>query len=184
MRRLVMWNLMTLDGHFEGTKPWDLEFHMTAWGEEMEALGAEQERTTGAVLFGRKTYVGMAKYWSKDVSSTGAFMNTVPKIVFSRTLESADWKNTRLVSSEAADEVERLKREPGKDLFVFGSATLSGSLIARGLFDEYRICIAPILLGAGVPLFKPSAEKRRLKLLDARALKTGAVILRYAPFEE
>ena len=186
MRRLVMWNLQTLDGYFDGARPWDLDWHSTAWGDELEQLSLEQGKAIGTLLFGRATYQGMAGYWTQATGPTADFMNGVPKVVFSHTLDAADWNNTRLVRSDAADEVERLKREPGepgKDIFVFGSASLSDALIRRGLFDEYRICLAPIVLGNGVPLFKPGNDRRRLKLLDSRALATGAIILRYAPFE-
>ncbi|HTE45421.1 MAG TPA: dihydrofolate reductase family protein [Gemmatimonadaceae bacterium] len=183
MRRLIMWNLQTLDGYFDGAKPWDLDWHMSAWGPELEALSLEQEKTVGTLIFGRATYQGMLGYWSKETGPTADFMNNVPKVVFSHTLTEATWNNTRLVRTDAADEIERLKREPGKDIFVFGSAALSDSLIRRGLFDEYRICLVPILLGSGVPLFKPSDHQNKLKLLDARTLATGGVILRYTPLD-
>jgi dihydrofolate reductase len=183
MRRLVMWNLETLDGYFEGARPWDLDWHVTAWGEELEQFSLEQGKLIGTLLFGRATYQGMAEYWTKATGPIADFMNAVPKVVFSRTLRAADWNNTRLVPTDAADEVARLKREPGKDLFVFGSASLSDALIRKRLFDEYRICLAPIVLGSGTPLFKPGNDQVRLKLLDSRALATGGVILRYAPFE-
>jgi dihydrofolate reductase len=182
MRRLVMWNLQTLDGCFEGPRSWDLDFHVTAWGEEMERFSLDQAEEVGTLLFGRTTYQGMADYWSQATGAIADFMNEVPKIVFSSTLARADWKNTRLVQTDAGDEVARLKRESGRDLFVFGSAKLCDSLMRRDLFDEYRIGIAPIVLGRGEPLFKPGAESRRLSLLEARALQTGALILRYAPF--
>jgi dihydrofolate reductase len=181
MRRLIMWNMQTLDGYFDGARPWDLGWHETVWGDELEQLSLEQGKAIGTLLFGRATYQGMADYWTQATGSIAEFMNAVPKVVFSRTLGAAGWNNTRLVRSDAADEVERLKREPGKDIFVFGSASLSDALIRRGLFDEYRICLAPIVLGSGVPLFKPGNDSRRLKLLDTRPLATGGVILRYAP---
>jgi dihydrofolate reductase len=184
MSKLVMWNLQTLDGHFEGAEPWDLEFHNTAWGEELERFSIDQLQEVGALLFGRTTYQGMASYWSTATGEIANLMNTVPKVVFSKTLEAAHWNNTRLVKGDAGEAVAELKREPGKDLFVFGSARLSGSLMRRGLFDEYRLCVAPIVLGGGEPLFKPGGEARKLQLLESRALKTGAVVLRYAPIEE
>jgi dihydrofolate reductase len=183
MRRLIMWNLETLDGYFDGAKPWDLAFHETAWGPELEQLSMEQGKAIGTLLYGRRTYVGMADYWTKETGPIAEWMNAVPKIVFSKTLPEAKWNNTRLVRTDAVEEVRRLKRESGKDLFVFGSAGLSDALVRAGLFDEYRICLAPIVLGTGVPLFKPASESHRLKLLEARPLATGAVILRYAPFE-
>ena len=183
MRKLIMWNLQTLDGCFEGARAWDLGFHDTAWGEELQQLSIDQTKEVGTVLYGRATYQGMAEYWSTATGTTADFMNRVPKVVFSRTLDAATWNNTRLVRDDAAAEVARLKQESGKDLFVFGSAKLCDSLRRSGLFDEYRICIAPIVLGNGAPLFKPGTDVSRLKLLDSRALATGAVILRYAPAE-
>lgn len=183
MRRLIMWNLLTLDGYFDGVRPWDLDWHETVWGDELEQLSLEQGKAIGTLLFGRATYEGMAGYWAKATGPIADFMNAVPKVVFSRTLAAADWNNTRLVRTEAVDEVERLKREPGKDIFLFGSASLADALMRKGLFDEYRICLAPVVLGNGVPLFKPGNDRRRLKLIDSRALATGGMILRYAPFQ-
>lgn len=182
MRRLLMWNLQTLDGYFEGKAPWDLDFHETAWGDELRDFAVRQLRDeVGAVLYGRATYQGMFDYWSKAKGEIADFMNELPKVVFSRTLEAAGWKNTRLVRRDAVDEVEELKRGDGKDLFVFGSAKLSDSLLRQGLFDELRICVAPVVLGTGVPLFKPGSPRQGLALLEARPLATGGIILRYAP---
>ena len=179
MRRLVMWNLQTLDGYFEGKAPWDLEFHEAAWGEELQQFSLDQLKEIGAVLYGRATYEGMASYWAKATGPTADAMNDLPKIVFSRTLDAAPWKNTRLVRGDAADEIAELKRGDGKDLFVFGSAKLSDSLLRRGLFDELRICVAPVVLGTGVPLFKPGSPRQNLALLESRPLATGGIILRY-----
>jgi dihydrofolate reductase len=172
MRELVMWNLMTLDGFFEGTEPWSIDFHDEVWGEELERFSIEQAQSIGALLFGRRTYEGMAKYWQSAAGETADFMNAVPKVVFSRTLASADWANSRLVRKGAAAEV-------GKDLYVFGSAELSATFVRENLFDEYRIGLVPILLGAGNPLFKRAEERTRLALVEAKPLTSGCVILRY-----
>ena len=110
-------------------------------------------------------------------------MNNIRKVVFSRTLEKASWNNTKLVKGNAAEEVAKLKEQNGKDLFIFGSANLSSTLMRHHLIDEYRLCLAPIVLGAGTPLFKASPETMKLKLIEARPLKSGGVILRY-DFEE
>ena len=183
MRRLVMWNLLSLDGCFDGPQQWELDWHVTVWGEELEQFSIDQLREAGALLFGRVTYQGMADYWTTATGEIADFMNSVPKVVFSNTLDAATWNNTRLLRGEAADAVAALMLETGKDLFVFGSAKLCDSLMRRGLFDEYRICLAPIVLGNGSPLFKPGADRRRLTLIDARPLATGGIILRYGPFE-
>ena len=180
MPRLVMWNLQTLDGCFEGNAPWDLEFHETAWGDELRQFSLEQAEEVGTLLFGRATYEGMASHWTTATGPIADFMNDVPKVVFSRTLDAATWKNARLVRRDAADEVAELKRGEGKDLFVFGSAKLCDSLMRRDLFDELRLCVAPVVLGTGVPLFKPGGPRQNLALLQARPLATGGVILRYA----
>jgi dihydrofolate reductase len=183
MRRLVMWNVQTLDGYFEGERPWDLSFHDTVWGDELAQFSNEQAKEVGALLFGRATYQGMADYWTTASDPIADFMNSVPKVVFSNTLDTATWNNTRLVRGNAADAVAALKREDGKDLFVIGSAQLCDSLMRRGLFDEYRICLAPIVLGNGTPLFKPGPDRHHLRLVESRQLATGGVILRYVPFE-
>jgi dihydrofolate reductase len=178
-----MWNMVTLDGFFEGTKSWDIDWHNAGWGDELEQLSLDQLGSADMLLFGRVTYQGMAGFWS---SATGdvAEMNKIPKVVFSRTLDSADWNNTRLVKTDAAAEVARLKQQPGKEFFIFGSADLSSTLMNEGLIDEYRLGVNPILLGGGNPLFKPMPHSLPLKLLEARPLKTGCVILRYEPVTE
>jgi dihydrofolate reductase len=183
MGKVIMWELVTLDGFFEGPKSWDIDWHESVWGEELEQLSRDQLKEAEMLLFGRVTYEGMAGYWptATGEGDIADFMNAVPKVVFSRTLEKAEWNNTRLVKGDAEEEVAKLKEGAGKDLFIFGSAALASTLMARGLVDEYRICLTPLLLGSGNPLFKTSPERQKLKLLEARPLKSGAVILRYEP---
>lgn len=184
MRRLIMWNLVTLDGYFEGPKSWDIDWFDSVWGDELERYSLEQLSFADTLIFGRVTYEGMAGYWSTATGAIADFMNSVSKIVFSRTLENATWNNTRLVKEGVGEEVARLKQQPGKDMFVFGSADLSATLMRQGLFDEYRLCITPVVLGGGNPLFKSSADRLKLELLDARPLKSGGVIIRYRPLEK
>jgi dihydrofolate reductase len=181
MRKVIVWNMMTLDGYFEGPKPWEIDWHEYVWGEELERFSLDQAQEVGTLLFGRKTYEGMAGYWSTATGQIAEFMNGTPKVVLSNTLSAAEWSNTRLVKGSAEEEVSRLKQEPGKDLFIFGSANLAGSLTKHGLIDEYRIGLNPLVLGRGTPMFKPSGERMRLKLLEARPMQSGVVLLRYAP---
>jgi len=176
-----MWNLVTLEGFFEGPKKWDLDWHEYVWGDELEQLSLDQGKTADALLFGRVTYEGMAAYWSSAKGETADWMNSVPKVVFSRTLAKADWNNTRLVRGNAEEEVAALKKASVKNLYVFGSADLSASLMQRDLFDEYRLCVVPVVLGAGTPLFKPSSDRKRMKLRESRQLKTGGVIMYCEP---
>ena len=108
MPDLIMWNLSTLDGYFEGREPWQLEGHDDAWGDELEQFSLDQLHDADALLFGRKTYEGMAAYWQTATGAIADLMNSVAKVVFSNTLTKAEWTNTRLVSGHAEDEVVRL----------------------------------------------------------------------------
>ena len=180
MRRLVVWNAMTLDGYFEGRSPWDLGFHETVWGDELEAFSLEQGKQIGTLLFGRRTYEGMAAHWTAATGATADMMNAVEKAVASRTLKEATWNNTRLLKGDAVEAVRGHKAEAGKDIYVFGSADLLASLLAAGLADEYRVCVAPVVLGEGNPLFKPQDQQIKMRLESARPLKTGGTILTYA----
>jgi len=179
LRKVIMWNLVTLDGFFEGRKSWEIDWHDSVWGEELERFSIEQSKSIGTLLFGRVTYEGMASFWTKEKGEIADFMNSVPKVVFSRTMKSAEWNNSRLVKGNAEEEVAKLKRQPGKDLFIFGSANLSATLTRNGLIDEYRLCLAPVVLGGGNPLFMESPERLKLKLVESRPLKSGGVLLYY-----
>jgi dihydrofolate reductase len=181
MSKLIMWNLTTLDGFFEGTKSWDLNFHQLVWGDELERLSIEQLRTADRLLFGRVTYEGMAAYWQTATGEVAEFMNSLPKVVVSRTLERADWANSKLVKENVAAEIQELKRSGEGNTFVFGGANLSATLMQHDLFDEYRIAIVPVVLGRGKQLFDPDSSRRDMKLLDSRTLSNGCVILRYQP---
>ena len=106
---------------------WDLGFHETVWGDELEAFSLEQGKEIGTLLFGRRTYEGMAGYWSQETGAIADMMNSIDKAVATRTLDEATWNNTRLLKGEAAEAVRALKAEEGKDVYVFGSADLLGS---------------------------------------------------------
>lgn len=182
MRQLIMWDLVTLDGMFEGPKSWDLDWHKYFWGPELEQISIEQLRSADLLLFGRTTYEGMVAFWQTAQGEVADFMNKLPKAVFSRTLARVDWTNTRLIQHDAAKEVLRLKQEGSGNMFIFGSAKLASTLIRHGLIDEYRLCLVPVVLGGGTPLFKPGLDRLRLKLIEARPLDSGCVILRYEPW--
>jgi len=173
-----MWNVVTLDGYFEGEKAWDLDFHGLVWGDELERFVTEQLNTVGGLVFGANTYKGMADYWQKENGEIADGMNSLKKYVCSATLQKADWNNTTIIK-DAVAELPKLKAEDGKDLYVFGSGELSDSLIKAGLFDEYRLCVAPVILGRGKKLFAEGLPRTNLSLLEARPLKSGGVILKY-----
>lgn len=179
MSRLIQWNLITLDGYFEGDAPWELPWHKQVWGPELEQFSIEQLATARGLVFGRKTYEGMAAYWSTATGEIADYMNALPKIVCSRTLESTNWNNTTLLRGDVQAQLARLKEAGDGNLFVFGSANLSQSLMQAGLFDEYRVCFMPVLAGKGRPLFPGGVSAQILRLRETRPLSTGAVILFY-----
>jgi dihydrofolate reductase len=178
MRRLVIWNLVTLDGFYDRPEPWNLDFHMSVWGDELEAFSIEQSREIGTLLFGRKTHQGMAAHWSRETGAIAEFMNGVDKAVASRTLTEPGWSNARLLEGDLVTAVETLKHEEGRDIYVFGSGELVGDLLRANLVDEIRLCVAPVTLGAGKPLF-PVGLPMSFSLLETRPLQTGGVILFY-----
>lgn len=130
------------------------------------------------LVFGDVTYDGMAKYWQTAEGKIADLMNSIKKVVCSKTREKADWSNTVIVK-DAESEIRKLKDGGDRAMFVFGSAILSQSLMNAGLLDEIRLCVAPIVLGKGRHLFTDTNTERNLKLLEARPLENGGVILRY-----
>jgi dihydrofolate reductase len=184
MARLFSFNMLTLNGFFEGPSPWSLDWHNV--DAEFEAFAVEQLNTIGTLVFGRKTYEGMSDYWSSPVATqndpgVASLMNSVKKVVVSTTLERADWNNSRLVRTNLADEIDRLKRESEKDVAVFGSANLLASLMKLDLVDEHRLMLNPVVLERGTPLFQGiDGQQLKLQLLESRAFKNGNVLLRYA----
>ena len=174
-----MWNLITLDGYFEGEKNWDLFFHELVWGPELEKLSLEQLHNAKCLVFGRVTYEGMAEHWTKAKGEIADLMNSIPKVVCSTTLKSAAWNNSRLISSDVPGEIRKLKEEGGKDMYLFGSSVLSETLIREDLFDEYRICIAPVIAGRGRPLFANGLPERRLELVEEWRLVNGGIVVKY-----
>jgi dihydrofolate reductase len=176
-----MWNLITLDGFFEGTKSWELDWLQYAWGDATEQHSIEQLHTADLLLFGRTTYEGMAAYWQSAEGEIAGLMNGLPKVVVSKTLGQPTWANTTLVEGDPAVAVRQLKDAGDRNILVFGSAILSATLLEQGLFDEIRLGIVPVIVGRGRTLFGRDLSLARMKLLDSRALPNGLVILRYEP---
>lgn len=186
MRKLFAFNMVTLDGFFEGPNH-DINWHNA--DEEFNEFAIEQTQTIGVILFGRVTYELMASYWptaaaQADDPEVAHLMNTLPKVVVSRTLEKADWQNTRLIRDNVAQEIQKLKDAPGNDLAVFGSADLLASLMGMNLVDEHRVMVNPVLIGRGTPLFRNLEQTVNLKLVGTRLFRSGNVLLTYRAQEK
>jgi len=181
MRKIVLFNLMTLDGFFEGPNQ-DINWHNV--DDEFNEFAIEQLGSADALIFGRTTYQMMTSYWpTPEAIATdpvvAGWMNKLPKFVFSKTLPKADWNNTTLINGDARQELTRLKQQPGKDIFIFGSADLSETFLHYSLIDEIRVIVNPILLGSGTPLFKQHRLAIPLKLLKTKTFHNGNVLLYY-----
>lgn len=183
MRKLFAFDLVSLDGYFEGPHR-EIDWHHV--DAEFNDYAIAMLDSLGTLLFGRITYELMAKYWPspeaiKNDPAVAERMNALPKVVFSRTLEKADWNNTRLVRTDAADEVSKIKNQPGKDIALFGSSDLTASLVPHDLIDEYRIMVNPVFLGEGRPFLKGIRQRLNLKLIGSRTFRNGNVLLTYEP---
>jgi dihydrofolate reductase len=182
MRKVILFNMVTIDGFFTGPEG-EIDWHNV--DDEFNEFAREQLDSMEVLLFGRVTYQGMASYWPTDLAKTddpiiAEKMNRKSKIVFSRTLEKAEWENTRLIKENIEEEINRLKRLPGNDLIIFGSANLASYLTNHGLIDEYRIIVNPLVLGKGQPLFKDLKVRLNLKLLKTKVFRSGNVLLYYS----
>lgn len=185
MRPLFMFNMLTLDGFFEGPHA-DISWHVV--DEDFDDFANEQLNTIDLILFGRVTYEMMAGYWPtsqaiQENQETAKAMNSIAKVVFSKSAIKAEWNNTRLVTGDAVEEVRRLKAQAGGKIALFGSADLASTLTAAGLIDEYRLMINPVVLGQGSPLFKSHNGKMNFTLLSSRVFKSGDVLLVYKPLK-
>ena len=186
MAKLVLSMFTSLDGYIEGPGG---EFVPPAWSDDLERHWAGYALArAGHLLYGRVNFLFNKGFWSAaetDPNSPAAgiphaaTMNRLPKTVVSTTLTGDPGWNATLVRDDLAGAVARLKATPGGDIYSFGGAGLANSLVALDLPDEYRVMVAPLLLGDGKRLFGPGLPRFVLNLIEARPLDTGAVILHY-----
>lgn len=185
MRKVVMFNSISLEGFFE-TLDHRIDWVNTdADFDKFTAENAQSEDVDGFIL-GRKTYDMMSSYWPTEFALqsnpvVARRMNEIPKYVFSHTLKSADWSNSELVKGDAIQELTRIKHMPGKNLVIFGSGDLSRTFINHSLIDEFQFVLNPILLASGMPLFKGLTSVIKLTLHQARSFSNGNVLLTYQP---
>ena len=186
MRKLRVFNFVTLNGYFKGPNE-DIGWHRH--GREENEYGAENLKSGGTLLFGRVTYEMMAGYWSTPMAIqndpiVAEGMNKAEKIVFSRTLTKVEWNNTRLVKDDIVEEIKKMKRMPGNDMALLGSGSIVTQFAQEGLIDEYQIMVDPVALGDGTPLLKGIRHKLDLELISTRTFRSGVVLLCYRPMEK
>ncbi|HXE95240.1 MAG TPA: dihydrofolate reductase family protein [Dongiaceae bacterium] len=181
MRKIIFQMMISVDGFFEGPDR-ELDWHVV--DSDFIDYAIDLLNSVDTILFGRVTYQMMAAYWPtpraiKVDPIIAERMNNLPKIVFSPTLEEVEWQNSRLVKGNIAEEVDKLKHQPGKDMVILGSSDLAVALTKLGFIDEYRIIVNPVVLGSGKSLFEGLNNRLALKLLDVRTFSSGTVLLRY-----
>jgi len=181
VRRLILQTSLSIDGYvaaLDRSHPWS---EGGEGDERVKRWILDSVSAAGAHLMGRVTYEEMASAWPTSDSAFARPMNEIPKVVFSRTLERADWRETRIARGDLDDEIEKLKREPGDDLIAYGGARLDQALTRLGLVNEYRLMIQPAALGDGLPLFKDLPAPLHLDLIDATTYNGGLAIHVYRP---
>lgn len=184
MRRLMVFNSVTLDGYFTGPTG-DMSWAHKG-DREWNDFVAGNARGECVMVFGRVTYDMMASWWPtpaahKSMPGVAERMNRAAKVVFSKTLKTAAWSNTKLVKTDPAAAIRTMKREPGPDLIIFGSGTIVSLLAQKGLIDEYQVVVNALALGGGRTMFEGVKPPLPLKLTKTRAFKNGNVLLCYEP---
>jgi dihydrofolate reductase len=190
MRKIISMIHLSLDGMASGPND---ELDWISYDEELEQYAHSMHDLTDAVIWGRRTYEGMAGYWLTVPGNPGSttaelehahFLDNATKIVVSRTLDRIDWNNTKntvLIKDNIAEQINKIKQQPGKDIWFLGSTMLAQTFMQLDLIDEYRININPTVLGNGKPLFANVNRQISLTLLESKTFKSGVVALRYAP---
>ena len=186
MRRLVVFNSITLDGYFAGPNG-DLGWaHDGPPDPEFDAFVAGNASRGGQLLFGRTTYELMAAHWPttearRDDPTIAEAMNALPKVVFSRTMEKASWSNTTVVKGDIVAAARRMKAESGPDMVLMGSGSIVAQLTPAAVIDEYQLVVIPVVLGKGRTMFDGLPTPLALERTGSRSFPRGRVLLCYRP---
>ena len=183
MRRLSVFNSVSLDGYFTDNKG-DMSWAHKNDPEFNDFVASNAKGGNGPILFGRVTYQMMSSFWPTSQAiemfpDVAIAMQNLPKVVFSRTLDKAEWSNTRLVKENIANEVRKMKEEDGDDMVIMGSGTIVSQLTQEGLIDEYQMVVNPIVLGSGRTMFDGVKDRLNLKRTNIRSFENGNVFMVY-----
>lgn len=178
MRKIIVTMYLSVDGVMEAPHKW----HDPWFSKDVENYKVDELlQQSGPLLLGETTYQEFADVWPsiKDDIGYADYINDIKKYVVSDNLKEASWNNTEIISGDVFEQIKKLKQEPGKDIFIHGSALLVDSLIKQGLIDEFHLMIFPVVVGRGKKLFKDNTEVA-LKLIDIKKFSSGVVMLDYA----
>jgi dihydrofolate reductase len=187
MRKVVMVNLVSINGFFAGSDG-NLDWHVV--DDEFNRAAVEMIMRFDTILFGRVTYQLFEGYWPKAATDPSTSkedriiankINEMAKAVFSRTLPDVGWENSKLIKGDIAEEVPKLKQQSGKDIVIYGSGTIVRQLTNLSLIDEYQLMVNPVILGEGKPLFQNTQNMLNLRLASSRVFESGNILLTYEP---
>jgi dihydrofolate reductase len=183
MRKLLVFNSVTLDGYFTDQNG-DMSWAHRQDDPEWNAFTAENAKSGGELLFGRVTYDLMASFWptpaaAKMAPEIAESMNKAPKVVFSKKMDKASWNNTRIIKGNLAEEIRKLKEAPGDGLVLMGSGKIISQIALEDVIDEYQMVVNPLALGKGRTMFDGIEGKLNLTLTSTRAFQNGNVLLSY-----
>jgi dihydrofolate reductase len=187
MRKIIVTTWITLDGFLAGPNG---EMNWVMVDQEMGQYEVDLVSSADTLIFGRVTYQSFAGSWphvpenpavSEGEKEYARKLNSMRKIVFSKSLEKAEWNNSQLMREVLPEEIASMKQEPGKDMVIYGSASIVQTLTTLGLIDEYQLLVHPVVLGSGKPLFAGVAQPAHLRLLQTKSFPSGVIGLYYAP---
>ena len=192
MRKIITTTWVTLDGFIAGPNG-EMDWVGETYDDAMATYETDLVNSADTLMLGRVTYQSFAGSWphvpdNPDVSegekAYARKLNAMRKLVFSRTLESAEWNNSTLLREVVPADIQRLKEEPGRDILIYGSASLLQTLTNLGLINEYQVLVHPVILGGGKPLFQNIQDQVKLKLIQSKTHPSGVVVLYYQPREQ
>jgi dihydrofolate reductase len=185
MPKLVSFMHLSLDGFAADTQH---QLNFFTYDTDLQQYADKAVQTVGTAIYGRTTYQLMESFWPQILKNPQAaereklhaeWVQQIPKIVCSQSLQSADWNNTRLIRSDVHEEFLRLKQQPGKDLVIFGSPGLTAYLMNMQLIDEFKFTIHPIILGTGLHVFSNNKQRHQLQLLEMEKMPSGVITAHY-----
>ncbi|MZQ87041.1 dihydrofolate reductase [Paenibacillus sp. 5J-6] len=190
MRKVVLFMHVSLDGFVAGPNG---ELDWISYDQDLMDAADEIVKTVGSPIYGRVTYQMMENYWPTLLNNPEStqhdidhanWIEDIGKIVISKSLKEVRWNRTTLINENIAEEIGKLKQEPGKDLVIFGSPSIAHTFIDLDLIDEYRLTVSPIVLGRGTRLFQEDKPTKRLNLLSSKTLPSGVLVLHYEAKKE
>ncbi len=181
MRKLKLQVQMTVDGYIAGPNS-EMDWTSRDWDNDLKSYVAKITEPVDCIVLGRKLAQGFIPYWAANPEQEGAdkFNNTL-RVVFTKTLDQPEWDNAVLAKGELVDEINKLKKQEGKDIIVYGGATFVSALIKHGLIDEFYLFVNPAAIGKGMAIFKELDQTQNLTLVKSTSFECGIVVLNYQP---